>query len=282
MALWTLPFGVSATASADTTLTLGAQRAVYDGDGRNFGTLDIQHPLPVGIGWGYYLHAETDRNYTGGVSYYGKYGRYSLEGSSVSGESAVRASVAGGIGLVAGHAFIAPPIEQSFAVVEVGEQRGVRVLQENFEAGVTGADGTLVLSRLPSDTPVTVAIDPLSVPLDLAIGETEKKLVTLGRTGVLIRFEARKERSALVRIVTPDGKPLPEGAAVRVKGRTEAFPVAMGGEAFLTDLADEQDIEVMHRGRGCIIALHLDRASPPVADLGPFVCALEPLAGKAP
>lgn len=130
LALWGLPFGTTPNAPADTSITLGAQRLRGDGQSDDFGTLDVQRPVPVGTGLGYYVHAQTNRNFTGGVSYYGNYGRYTLEGSSYQGAEAVRASVSGGIGTIGGHVFLASPIEQSFALVEVGDVAGARVLQE--------------------------------------------------------------------------------------------------------------------------------------------------------
>jgi len=280
LALYTLPFGTTNTGPADTTLTLGGQRTRGDGQSSSYGTLDLQHPLPVGTGWGYFVHAQTDDNYTAGTSYYGNYGRYSVEGSHVNGVSAVRGAIAGGIGLVGGHAFLAPPIDQSFALVSVGDVAGARVLQENIEIGRTGVDGTLILPRLPSYTPVNIAIDPTTIPLDASVGETVHKVVTLNRTGIVVNFESRRERNALIRLVLPDGSPLPAGAVARVAGRAEPYPVAMGGEVYITNLADRQDVDIMYRGQACRIAIALAKDAPPVADLGPFVCTLREAPGE--
>ncbi len=280
LALYTLPFGTTNTGPADTTLTLGGQRTRGDGQSNSYGTLDLQHPLPVGTGWGYFVHAQTDDNYTAGTSYYGNYGRYSVEGSHVNGVSAVRGAIAGGIGLVGGHAFLAPPIDQSFALVSVGDVAGARVLQENIEIGRTGADGTLILPRLPSYTPVNIAIDPTTIPLDASVGETVQKVVMLNRTGIVVNFESHRERNALIRLVLPDGSPLPAGAVARIAGGTEPYPVAMGGEVYITGLADRQDVDIVYRGQSCRIAIALPKDAPPVADLGPFVCALREAAGE--
>ncbi len=274
LALFTLPFGASNTAAADTTITLGAQSTRGDDQSSRYGSLDLQHPLPVGEGWGYYVHAQTDDHYTGGASYWGKYGRYTMDASHANGESAVRASVSGGIGLVGGHAFLAQPIDQSFALVSVGDVAGARVLQENIDVGRTGADGTLMLPRVPAYTPINISIDPATVPLDATIGRTVQKVVLLDRTGIVVNFESRRERNALVRLNLPDGSPVPAGAVARVAGRAEPYPVAMGGEVYITNLGDQQDIDVTWRGQSCRLSIALQKNAPPVADLGPFVCAL--------
>ena len=274
LALYTLPFGTTNTGPADTTITLGAQSTRGDGQSNTYGTFDLQHPLPVGVGWGYYLHAQTDENYTGGASYYGRYGRYSADASYANGVSAVRGAISGGIGVVGGHAFLAPPIDESFALVSVGDVAGARVLQENMDVGHTGSDGTLILPRLPSYIPVNIAIDPATIPLDASVGKTVQKVVALGRTGIVVNFESRRERNALIRLTLPDGSPLPAGAVARVAGRNEPYPVAMGGEVYITDLTDRQDIDIAWRGQTCRVSVALEKSAPPVADLGPFVCAL--------
>ena len=279
--LYSIPLG-STGGPSDTSATFGVQRQRQDEKNSTIGTFDLQHPLPVGQGFGYYLHATTDKVFTGGASYYGNYGRYTLEGSSANGSSAARGSISGGLGTVGGQVFAAPPIDQSFAIVETGEVAGVRVLQENFDAGVTGRNGTVILPRIPSNTPINIAVDPLSIPLDATIGRTEQKIVLLNRTGVVVSFKARRERNALIRIVLPGGTPLPPGAYAQVPGREERFPVANGGEVFVTDLMDLQDLEVFYRGKGCRLSIALEKDSPPVADLGPLECALRELGGLKP
>jgi outer membrane usher protein len=273
-ALYTLPFGTSNTAPADTTITLGAQNTRGDGQSATLGTLDLQHPVPVGTGWGYYLHAQTDDSYIGGASYWGQYGRYAMDASHANGQSAVRGAVSGGIGLVGGHAFFAQPIDQSFALVSVGDIAGARVMQENIDVGRTGSDGTLILPRVPSYTPVNISIDPTTIPLDSTVGRIVQRVVLLERTGIVVGFESRRERNALIRLTLQDGVPVPAGAVARVVGRAGTYPVAMGGEVYITDLGDRQDIDVTWRGTSCRVALALERNSAPIADLGPFVCAL--------
>lgn len=274
LALWTLPFGTSAESPADTTLTLGAQSARGDGQSARYATLDLQHPVPVGQGLGYYVHAQTDDLYTAGAAYWGRYGRYAVDASHANGQSAVRGSLSGGIGVIGGQAFLSQPIEQSFALVQVGDVVGARVLQDNFDVGVTRADGTLLLPRVPSYTAINIAVDPATIPLDASIGKTTEKVVLLDRTGIVIKFESRRQRNALVRLTQPDGSPVPAGAVARIVGRAEPFPVAMGGEVYITDMSDVQDVDVAWRGMTCRVSVPLAKDAPPVADVGPFVCAL--------
>jgi outer membrane usher protein len=269
LALLTVPLGplTSATASV--------QSIRQGGETTTIGEATVQRSMPVGEGYGYYLRANTERLAAGGVSYSGAYGRYTLEAATDHGRSALRASAAGGIAWVGDTVLLAQPIEQSFAVVKVDGLDGVRVLQANQEVGRT-KDGRLALAQVPSLNGVSVAIDPLSVPMDVALESTSKTIVTLPRTGVVVEFAATRERSALVRLALPSGKPVPTGAVVTIDGRPERFPVGHEGEAYLTQLADRQTLTVAFNATRCRLTLELDPAGPAISDLGPLQCEIIP------
>ena len=239
----------------------------------------VQRSLPVGEGYGYYLRANNDRTVAGGLLYAGPVGRYSVEAATEQGRAAMRASAAGGIAWVGDTVMFAQPIEQSFAVVKVGDLDDVRVLQSNQDVGRT-QNGRLALAQIPSLNGVTIAIDPLTVPMDVALDRTSQQIVTLPRTGVIVDFSATRERSALVRLALPTGAPVPTGAVVQVEGRPEMFPVGHDGDAYLTRLADRQTLVIRINGSRCRVVLTLDPAGPAIADVGPLRC--EYLAGSAP
>jgi len=165
----------------------------------------------------------------------------------------------------------AQPIEQSFAVVKVDELDGVRVLQANQDVGSTH-NGRLPLTQVPALNSVSVAIDPLTVPMDVALETTSKTIVTLPRTGVVVEFAAAKERSALVRLALPNGAPMPTGAVVQIDGRSELFPVGLDGETYLTKLADRQSLIIRYNASRCGLTLELDPKGPAIADVGPLRC----------
>ena len=270
LATFTVPFG-----KGDTSVSLSGQRARAEGRTTTIGTFDLQHGLPVGEGLGYYARADTDRALTGGGSYNGPYGRYAVEASRVGGSEAVRGSIVGGMGFINNGVFFARPIDQSFALVKVDDIADVRVLLENIDVGRTGADGTLLLPRIPSYTPIKISIDPLTIPLDSSITETEKTLVAMHRTGMVMQFESRRERNALVRLIAADGAPVPAGAYAHLDDRAMAYPIANGGEVYISDLGDEQSVEVRYRGRRCRVAVELARGAPAVSDIGPLICDLQ-------
>jgi outer membrane usher protein len=269
LVLLTVPLGVL------TSATTSVQSIRQAGETTHIGEAVVQRSMPVGEGYGYYLRANTEHLAAGGVSYAGAYGRYTLEAATDHGRSAMRASAAGGIAWVDDTVLFAQPIEQSFAVVKVDALDGVRVLQSNQDVGRT-KDGRLALPQVPSLNGVTVSIDPLTVPMDVALETTSKTIVTLPRTGVVVEFPATRERSALVRLALPSGKPVPTGAVVTIDGRSDRFPVGHDGEAYLTRLTDRQSMTVQFNGTRCRLTLELDPAGPAISDLGPLRCEIIP------
>ena len=207
----------------------------------------LQRSLPIGQGFGYYARANTDRLFAGGVSYAGPYGRYTLEGSEASGTTALRASATGAVAWVGSDFIASQSIEQGFAIVRVADLGDVRVLQENQDVGRTRG-GTLALTQIPALNPVKIAVDPVSVPIEVSLEDVAREVVLLPRTGVLIDFKATRDRTVLVKLVLPSGQPVPAGAIVTVDGRAESFPVGFDGEAFLTRATERQDITVRFNG----------------------------------
>jgi outer membrane usher protein len=266
LAIVTIPLGerTSASASVQTNRVNGAQETRAEAS--------VQRGLPLGEGFGYYLRGNSDRQESGGFSYAGRYGRYGAEVYSSESSTSVRANVTGGIAWLGDTAVFTRPIEQSFALVDMGGIDGVRVLQENNEVGRTAQDGRLMLTDVPPYSEIKIAVDPLTVPMDVTIPQNVLKVATLPRTGQIVRFEAKRERNALVRLVFPDGRPVPPGSAVSVDGRSELYPVGMDGEVYLPGVGERQTIQVRSNGMSCRIELLVPPGGDAVADIGPLTC----------
>jgi outer membrane usher protein len=266
LALVTVPIGERTSASAS------VQTSRLNGEQTTRAEAAVQRGLPLGEGLGYYLRGNTDRQNSGGLSYSGTYGRYGAEVSSTETATAVRANVTGGIVWLGDTVVATRPIEQSFALVDMNGLAGVRVLQENNEVGRTRADGRLMLTDVPPYSEIKIAVDPLTVPMDVTVPQNVLKIATLPRTGQVVRFEAKRERNAVVTLVFSDGSPVPPGSAVIVEGRSELYPVGMDGEAYLPGVGERQMIEVRSNGTSCTLELKVPAGREAVADIGPLVC----------
>ena len=271
LALVTVPLDRLTSATASVLSTKSGEEVEHRGEAL------LQRSLPIGQGFGYYMRANTDRLLAGGVSYAGPFGRYSLEGSDAAGTTALRASATGAIAWVGSDFVASQSIEQGFAIVRVADLGDVRILQENQEVGRT-RDGKLALTQIPSLNPIKIAVDPVTVPMDVSLEEVVREVVLLPRTGVLVDFGAMRDRTALVKLVLASGQPVPPGAVVTIDGRTEAFPVGFDGEAFLTRVTERQDITVRFNGQLCRIVVSPDPGSVH-SNVGPLVCEARPAGG---
>ena len=266
LAIVTIPLGERTSASAS------MQTTRVNGDQDTRAEASVQRGLPLGEGFGYYLRGNSDRQNSGGFSYAGAYGRYGAEVYSGESSTSVRANVTGGIAWLGDTAVFTRPIEQSFALVDMGGIAGVRVLQENNEVGRTARDGRLMLTDVPPYSEIKIAVDPLTVPMDVTIPQNVLKVATLPRTGQIVRFEAKRERNALVRLVFANGAPVPPGSAVSVDGRSDLYPVGMDGEVYLPGVGERQMIQVRSNGKSCRLELLVPPGRDAVADIGPLTC----------
>lgn len=76
----------------------------------------------------------------------------------------------------------------------------------------------------------------MDLPLDSRIDKLEINAVPYFRSGYYVEFPVRKANGALLRVVSPDGEPLPAGATVRIDEREEAFPIGLDGRIYVTGL----------------------------------------------
>jgi outer membrane usher protein len=266
LAILTIPLGERTSASAS------VQTNRIDGRQDTRAEASVQRGLPLGEGIGYYLRADSERQNSAGVSWGGPYGRYSAEVYTSESFTSVRANVTGGVAWVGDAAVFTRPIEQSFALVDMGGIAGVRVLQENNEAGRTAADGRLMLTEVPPYGEIRIAVDPLTVPMDVTLAQPVMKVATLPRTGQVVRFDVKRERNALVRLVLPDGAPVPAGASVVIDGRDGLYPVGMDGETFLPGVGERQALVVRFNGTACRVELRVPTGHDAVVDIGPLTC----------
>lgn len=266
-AFFTVPLG------QQTSLTLGADRRIaQNGDTREAGTVTLQRSLPPGPGFGYRIFANTERDAQAGVGLQSDYGTVLLDVARAEGETAGRVNMLGGVGVIAGHPFIARQLTDSFGLVRVGDYAGIPVLQDNQVIGRTDANGYVVLPRLRAYDRNPVSVDLSEVPLDARIDGSKLVAVPYYRSGVLYDFPVKRTRGAVLHLELEDGAPLPAGATVTVLETGETFPVAYRGEVYVSGLAETNRLRATWNERSCEIEVRYPQTQDPLPDLGRFGC----------
>lgn len=223
-----------------------------------------QNMTPGSVGWRTTVSRGNAERVGAQVNWTGSHAR--VEASALqSGNSAQATLVVTGAVTAAGDgAFLSNRIDDSFAVVDVGAP-GVRVLHENREVGVTDQGGRLLVTGLRSMQENRIAIDPLTLPLDVEAPPSQRNVVPASRAGVVLSMQGRRiEAAAVIVLRDAQGIVLPPGATGRHTGTGEAFVVGYDGEAYVRGLGVSNTVTVLVDGRPCTahFAFKTDRALP--------------------
>jgi len=187
--------------------------------------------------------------------------------------SAVRLGASGSLALIDTTPFASRLISDSFALVQLDDFSDVPIMLNNQIAGRTDRRGQLILPRLNAYQPNEIRVEADELPADARIGKDRDIVVAPFRSGLRIEPDVKRVTSAIVRLRTLQGKPVPAGAVVRIEPDAQATNVAQRGEFFVNGRPGRKRVSVELRGQSCSIEFDLP-AGPGRAyqTLGPFEC----------
>lgn len=271
--------------SADTTFALSLTHSMNartslsstltsDSNAGTTTELDLQQNLPAGRGMGYRLIADEGafEAVDGTLDLQRDTGSYEIEARQQPGATLAQISAAGGIALLGGHVFPTRTIDDSFAVVQVGSENGVRVYRENQLVGQTDAQGYMLVPGLRPYQDNSIRIEQADLPLDIVFDEVQAQAVPYFRSGVLVSFSVEHPHGALLSVRLEDGKPLPAGAVVKVTGVEEEFPSGLKGEVYVTGLKERNELRAQWPGGSCRFSVPYKPSTDPLPRLGPYIC----------
>jgi outer membrane usher protein len=262
---WTLPLGERRSASSALAYT-------DEGDGRSEfrATATVQQNLPQGSGSGYYLGGSTDQHYRAGYSYQGSAGLAGIEYARRGASNGWRMGATGGLALTAAGILPARRLDQSFAVVQVADYEGLTVYVDNQPIGRTDGQGRVLLDGLRPYESNEISLDPAALPMDASISKATINLTPAYRSGTLLQFPVVRSAAITLRLVQPDGSPVPPGAQVELDGAS--FPVGIDGLAYLTEVSDSQIAVARWGGGHCRFEIRRPAGDDPIPDAGRIVC----------
>jgi outer membrane usher protein len=238
------------------------------------GLMQLQRNLPAGDGFGYRLAAgegdSDDREAT--LSLRNAVGTYDFDVERLSGVTRTQVGASGGIALFADELFPSRQINGSFAVAEVKDEPGVRVYVENQLVGRTDANGRVLLPDMRPYQDNLVRIEQADLPLDAQISTVEMKAVPYLNSGTVLRFPVVHPHGALIVVHLENGELLPPGALVQIVGHDEAFPSALHGEVYVSNLEENNVLRATWGDRTCEISVPFKATDDPLPKLGPYVC----------
>ena len=164
-------------------------------------------------------------------------------------------------------------IEGSVALVETPGFPGVPVLLDQREIARTDARGRALVAGLRGYEPNRIGIDPSALPFDAEVDALEVVVLPPARSGVRVAIPVRQRRAATLRLVHPDGTPLPPGTLVNAQARgAHSSPVGFEGRVFVAGLEARTTLVAALPGRQCSTELVWPEASDDLPDFGTVVC----------
>jgi len=262
---WTRPFGERRNASVSVQHT---PDVVFDDE--LVAVAALQQSLPAGSGTGYYVSLASNEDAQLDYALQGDAGLVGVQYARRNGTDGWRASATGGLAITGAGVMPARRLDQSFAVVQVADYPDLTVYVENQPVGRTDSKGRVLLDSLRAYESNGVSIDPRELPMDATLAMPMTSVTPAYRSGPVVSFPVVRASATTLRLVLPDGSPVPAGA--RVKTRNEQVPVAMDGLVYLTAAAGRQEASAEWQGQRCTFTFERPEGSDPQPDLGTVTC----------
>ena len=262
---WTLPLGERSTASIALSQSPDAI------DGNDFKAVaTYQRSLPAGSGTGYFVSLASNEDAQLDYAVQGQTGLVAVQYARNNGMDGWRVNGSGALAFTSAGVMPSRRLDQSFAVVEVADYPDMTVYVENQPVGRTDDKGRVLLDSLRAYERNGVSIDPRELPMDASLTMPAMTVTPAYRSGPVVRFPVTRSSAATLRLVLPDGTPVPAGASVTT--RAETVPVAMNGFVYLTSAAGRQEAAAEWHGQRCTFRFERPDDGDPQPNLGDVTC----------
>jgi outer membrane usher protein FimD/PapC len=270
--------------------------------------VSFEKTTPVGEGFGFSVgpgRIETPQGSATLGNAYGQYngryasllGRYQASSNDGVTRGLAEVSVASGIGYVQDRWFASRPLTDSFAVVKVGDVRGVPVRANGQFMGTTDEQGEVVVSPMISFYDNYVSFDRQAVSLDYVFRDSQIVVSPAFRSGSYVAFDVKKNRAVLGRLEQEvEGRRVPiEFRELKVtragvdRRSWEALYgprffiqsfTAKGGEFYIEQLDPGEWMLEVEKDPACVATIRMPETDAALTELGAVLCV--PASGEKP
>lgn len=239
-------------------------------------TMDYSRTPPSGNGVGYRLSAvrrgEEQLAANSALQIKSDLTSYSLDAGQNGNNHYYRLGVRGSMAGLGSDLLWAREIQDSFAVVKVGDFPNVRVLHENQPVARTNEHGIALIPNLRPYELNKIGFMETDLPLTVSVENTQKMVAPRYRSGTYIYFPVKKDKHVLVKVVHPDFKKMPFGSLASIEGIEEKFALASNGELYLPNLERKVTITVSYKNQQCAFSLDLPKTDHAITRLGVANC----------
>jgi outer membrane usher protein len=236
-------------------------------------------PSQGGIGWNLgHASGTADDSFTdASVAWSGRYARAETGMATYEGRQARWADLRGSLLAMGNEMFAARQVSDAFVVVSTDGIAGVPVRYENQLVGYTNERGRLLVPWVTSHYAAKFSIDPIDLPPEISVADTERRLAVKRNSGALLSFDVRRVTAALIKLVDRDGRVLPVGSQVLENHSGQAGTVGYDGLVYFEDLPPQLEIHGQRPdGSSCRVEAVLSQPATALTQLGPLTCENAP------
>lgn len=254
----------------------------------NVQSLQLTQPVPAAEGWGWEVETERDGTTSAATRTRGAAtlnaahlqmrGDLRQQQGRTSRQDELRLGASGGISWLGGDLYFSRPVQDSYALVQVGDLAGVPVRVNGQNLGETDRHGRLFVPRVNSLLETDIGIDARRLPIDHAVPRVNRRIVLPPRTGAVIDFQARRLQALIGRVVAPAtpgaSQPLVR-AQVRLKAGEQTIDTTTGleGELYLENLpVGRYTGRAQADGKACRFELEIPPSTEVILDAGDLRC----------
>lgn len=247
--------------------------------GQTTNTATLQQPVPVGQGLGYSLESTSMQGTvfrTAEVDYHARSVDLTAIDMMSAGTNDVTLSAAGAIGFVGNHLFLARPIFDSYALINVGAPN-VETFVNNQSVGRSDKSGYVLAPSLPNYRDSEISLDAAQAPGDVLIENTKRFIDPGYRSGSLVTFDAHSVRAFVgqVRVLRAGGTFIPAYGLLTVSTPRGSRSSDLGdaGEFYLENVASGSYPATIKDARGsCTFTVVIPPSSQLITKLGTLTC----------
>jgi outer membrane usher protein len=202
--------------------------------GQSTATVDYQKSAPWGHGTGYRLAAQADGGpgvQQASVTDHRAWGSLQAEVAKQAATTSVRVTATGGIATLGNGLHFSRGLDQSFAVVQVGDVPNIAIYLENQEVARTDSSGVAMVNHLRAYEPNRITIDPLVLPMEVSLRSMERTVLPRSQGGIRVDFAVPRVYTLALQLRNRTGTAIPAWTRVVVQGNARPFVVGQRGEA---------------------------------------------------
>ncbi len=253
-------------------------------DGTSTEKIQLIKNLPVGEGFGgrvsyerIHGREEDYNNFNLQFQYNAKYGQYGGEFISTNHMESYSFSASGALTFVKDSFNITRPIQDSFALVKVGDLEGVRVNLSNQVIGRTGGSGKVLIPNLNSYYDNQISINDKDIPMEYTISEVMKYVSPPFRSGSYIEFEVTKIQGFVGLLKVKVGNQIKPVEYIEFKlmvnGKEILIPTGKGGEFYIENIKPgKYKGEFKYLDKVFIFDIMIPKSDEVVVELGEVLC----------